>query len=185
MFNQRIFNDQENFEEPNFNTADFPPSLFSSLPLDPFGPDFFPREDQLSYMPQGDFEGFEQGLPFLIDPIMYQSFQEDIKRFIPSFDLLNGFGTTDLRSPPIISKGINSYVPGRKIGTISAEERRLKVQRFLEKRKRRVFKKRISYACRKRVADSRVRVKGRFVTKEQASVLSGESEITKGKEEGI
>ena len=47
----------------------------------------------------------------------------------------------------------------------------MKVKKFLEKRKRRIFKKRISYACRKRVADSRVRVKGRFITKQQASAL--------------
>jgi hypothetical protein len=58
-----------------------------------------------------------------------------------------------------------------KIGTLSQEERRLKVQKFLEKRKRRNFKKKISYMCRKKVADQRVRVKGRFVSKVQASAL--------------
>ena len=55
------------------------------------------------------------------------------------------------------------------VGTITLEERRKKIHKYLEKRKRRTFSKRISYECRKRVADKRLRVKGRFVTKEQAS----------------
>jgi hypothetical protein len=37
------------------------------------------------------------------------------------------------------------------------------ISRFHEKRKRRVWKKKIRYHCRKNLADSRVRVKGRFV----------------------
>ncbi|CAG9316525.1 unnamed protein product [Blepharisma stoltei] len=59
----------------------------------------------------------------------------------------------------------------KKIGLITAEERKLKVQRYLEKRKKRTFKKIVTYECRKRVADSRIRVKGRFITKEQAEML--------------
>lgn len=37
------------------------------------------------------------------------------------------------------------------------------ISRFHEKRKRRVWKKKIRYHCRKNLADSRIRVKGRFV----------------------
>jgi len=58
-----------------------------------------------------------------------------------------------------------------KIGTLTYEERRNKIRNFLEKRNRRKFVKRISYDCRKRVADKRIRIKGRFVTKEQALAL--------------
>ena len=190
MFNQRIFNDQENFEDSSFNPADFPPSFFSSIPLENFGPEFFPRDDPAFYMPPPDFDMFEQGLPFLIDPAMYQSFQEDFKKFIPGFDLLTGFskdgGMADVKPPFMAPKPSGPAADGRKIGTISADERRLKVNKFLEKRKRRVFKKRISYECRKRVADSRIRVKGRFVTKQQASLMVTETDsVNLKKEEDI
>ena len=37
---------------------------------------------------------------------------------------------------------------------------------------RRRFGKRISYTCRKLVADNRVRVKGRFISKKDAEVMS-------------
>ena len=35
-------------------------------------------------------------------------------------------------------------------------------------RKRRIWKKKVSYDCRKKVADGRLRIKGKFVTREQA-----------------
>ena len=38
----------------------------------------------------------------------------------------------------------------------------------MEKKKRRVWQKKINYDCRKKVADCRLRVKGKFVTYEQA-----------------
>ena len=157
------------------------------MPLESFGPEFFPRDDQSFYMPPPDFEVFDQSLPFLIDPAMYQSFQEDLKRFIPGFDLLTGFtkdgGAVDVKSHFIPPRTVNAGDDGRKIGTITAGERRLKVIKFLEKRKKRIFKKRISYECRKRVADSRIRIKGRFVTKEQASNLVNENDSLNTKKE--
>lgn len=57
----------------------------------------------------------------------------------------------------------------RRIGTITAMERKEKVQRYLTKRKNRIWGKKVSYDCRKRVADSRLRIKGRFITRKQAS----------------
>ena len=70
--------------------------------------------------------------------------------------------------------------PQNSIGTISLEERRQKIQKFLEKRKRRHYGKKISYACRKRVADGRLRIKGRFVTKQQADALRGKDQDNSG-----
>lgn len=68
----------------------------------------------------------------------------------------------------------NTLSPQSKIGSITLEERKIKVQKFLEKRKRRNFKKKISYMCRKKVADKRVRIKGRFVSKVQAEAILSE-----------
>jgi hypothetical protein len=56
---------------------------------------------------------------------------------------------------------------------LTEEERRKKITKFLEKRKRRIWNKKISYDCRKKVADKRLRIKGRFVTREQAYTVLG------------
>lgn len=171
MFNPRIFNDQENFDEANFNPAAY---FMPSMPLEGFNCDFFPRDDSGYCFNPEDLEAFEQRMPFFVDPVLYQTFQEDLKKFMPDFDFFSGFPkepTIPDRKPVLPSKSTSFAKVNRKVGTISSEERKEKVRKYLEKRKRRIFKKRISYACRKRVADSRVRVKGRFITKEQASTL--------------
>ncbi|ETI34700.1 hypothetical protein F443_18871 [Phytophthora nicotianae P1569] len=57
--------------------------------------------------------------------------------------------------------------PKRKIGIYSPAERRERLKRFHEKRKLRVYHKRIKYDCRKRLANSCPRIKGRFVRKSE------------------
>ena len=57
------------------------------------------------------------------------------------------------------------------IGAYSPESRRERIAKFLEKRTRRVWTKKVKYDVRKNFADSRVRVKGRFVKKEDEEVL--------------
>jgi hypothetical protein len=54
----------------------------------------------------------------------------------------------------------------RKIGKLNLNERYLKIKRFKEKKQRRIWTKKIFYDCRKQVADKRVRIKGRFICKE-------------------
>jgi hypothetical protein len=54
------------------------------------------------------------------------------------------------------------------VGTLSVSERQKKIQRYLEKKKKRTWVKRIHYDCRKKVADNRLRIKGRFVTRNKA-----------------
>jgi len=54
-----------------------------------------------------------------------------------------------------------------------SETRKDKLDRFLRKRRTRVWGKKISYFCRKQVADGRLRVRGRFVTRCQANRLLG------------
>jgi CCT motif len=52
------------------------------------------------------------------------------------------------------------------VGAYSPAERRRRIERFLEKRRLRVWQKNVKYDVRKNFADSRIRVKGRFVKKE-------------------
>ncbi|KAH0463475.1 hypothetical protein IEQ34_008057 [Dendrobium chrysotoxum] len=56
-----------------------------------------------------------------------------------------------------------------KVGRASAEERKEKLDRYVRKRKVRNFTKKIKYACRKTLADSRPRVRGRFAKNEEFS----------------
>ena len=58
------------------------------------------------------------------------------------------------------------YNRGGRIGIYTRDERDDIIRRFHEKRKRRVWKKKIRYHCRKNLADRRVRIKGRFVKAE-------------------
>lgn len=63
----------------------------------------------------------------------------------------------------------------KQIGTISLELRKAKISRYLEKRKKRQWGRKISYDCRKRVADGRLRCKGRFIRKDQRSQVEEKS----------
>lgn len=50
---------------------------------------------------------------------------------------------------------------------LTAEERREKIHRYMKKRNERNFSKKIKYACRKTLADSRPRVRGRFAKNDE------------------
>ena len=51
------------------------------------------------------------------------------------------------------------------IGVYSPRSRRKRIDRFIAKRKARVWQKKVEYSVRKDFADSRLRVKGHFVKK--------------------
>ncbi|KAL3648738.1 hypothetical protein CASFOL_005141 [Castilleja foliolosa] len=57
--------------------------------------------------------------------------------------------------------------PMFKVGKLSAEERKRKIDRYMQKRNERNFSKKIKYACRKTLADSRPRVRGRFAKNDE------------------
>lgn len=57
------------------------------------------------------------------------------------------------------------------VGQYSPELRRQRIDKFHEKRSRRVWTKKVKYDVRKNFADSRLRVKGRFVKKEEEHVM--------------
>jgi hypothetical protein len=51
-------------------------------------------------------------------------------------------------------------------GEYNPEDRRLRIKKYIDKKRKRTYNKRVNYDCRKRVAEKRVRIKGRFVTKD-------------------
>ncbi|XP_055811960.1 two-component response regulator-like PRR1 [Solanum dulcamara] len=57
--------------------------------------------------------------------------------------------------------------PTFKSGRCSVEARREKIHRYMKKRNERNFSKKIKYACRKTLADSRPRVRGRFARNDE------------------
>jgi hypothetical protein len=86
------------------------------------------------------------------------------------------FLATGAQPISIVNSRVNEFgvVLGGKegyIGAYSPESRRQRIAKFLEKRSRRVWTKKVKYDVRKNFADSRLRVKGRFVKKEDEEVL--------------
>ena len=57
------------------------------------------------------------------------------------------------------------------VGAYSPESRKVRIDKFLAKRHQRVWTKTVKYDVRKNFADSRLRVKGRFVKKEDETLM--------------
>lgn len=68
----------------------------------------------------------------------------------------------------------NSTEDNYMVGPLTKKEREQKVKKYLEKKKRRQWMKKVNYQSRKKVADTRPRYKGRFVSFEQAEELVDE-----------
>ena len=62
-----------------------------------------------------------------------------------------------------------------RVGAYTLEERAALVAKFHSKRGRRIWRKKIKYDCRKKLADKRPRLKGRFVTQEELDGLDQET----------
>ena len=74
-------------------------------------------------------------------------------------------------SSGIYNPALGGERPAGWLGYYSPQERRERIARFLAKRDRRVWTKKVKYDVRKNFADSRVRVKGRFVKKEDEEAM--------------
>jgi hypothetical protein len=93
--------------------------------------------------------------------------------------------------PALITSDLEPVDSGNmRIGAYTKQERQAIIERFRAKKKRRVWRKQIKYDCRKRLADTRPRVKGRFVSRKEREAGGGgnssdaESESTHNDGEG-
>ena len=57
------------------------------------------------------------------------------------------------------------------VGAYSPESRKIRIENFMKKRNHRTWTKKVKYDVRKNFADSRLRVKGRFVKKEDELMM--------------
>ena len=94
-----------------------------------------------------------------------------------SEEVQSGLGRPRSMSDPNLSVRLDDHgllhVDGPEgwVGAYSPDSRQLRVTRFLEKRNHRVWVKKVKYDVRKNFADSRLRVKGRFVKKEDEMLM--------------
>ncbi|KAI4368432.1 hypothetical protein MLD38_016989 [Melastoma candidum] len=96
----------------------------------------------------------------LFSPDSTQSFHaHDLQGFCGESqnNIMGKGGTT-----PLLSDTSKTEDPTFKVGKLSVEQRKEKIHRYMKKRNERNFSKKIKYACRKTLADSRPRVRGRF-----------------------
>jgi hypothetical protein len=91
--------------------------------------------------------------------------------------ILSGTGRPRSLSDPNLSIGLDENGlmhidhPPQWVGAYSPDSRKLRIERFLAKRNHRVWVKKVKYDVRKNFADSRLRVKGRFVKKEDELLM--------------
>ncbi|GAB2235082.1 hypothetical protein Droror1_Dr00004362 [Drosera rotundifolia] len=92
-------------------------------------------------------------------------------------DLQGAFNylSREQRAQSSLSSDCNAVIEGitSKACRYSPEEKRERIERYRSKRSQRNFNKKIQYACRKTLADTRPRIKGRFARNEEQQVSSG------------
>jgi hypothetical protein len=59
------------------------------------------------------------------------------------------------------------------IGPLTIKQRHEKIVKYMLKKRNKGHGKKFTYECRKQVAEKRLRIKGRFVTKNQAFEILG------------
>ncbi|KAK2967905.1 hypothetical protein RJ640_010515 [Escallonia rubra] len=130
------------------NSGIFNGNLFLGTELQP---------QELEY--QGDNGGIfcPEPMPRVFNPSELQALSNE------SQHLVNAGGSTTPLASEISSLEDSTF----KVGKLSVEERKEKIHRYMKKRNERNFSKKIKYACRKTLADSRPRVRGRFAKNDE------------------
>jgi CCT motif len=171
MFGPNFFDECLEGYNPELLQAGLPGFFFPSL--DNYSSEMVPKEffNLLQYSdnqppdPSSMIQVFDQ---------LFQNLPDEMKTWMQGPYEFNNLIGNPIEIPKLQKNPteiINTRIFNKEANTL-AQERKLKVQKYLEKRKRRNFKKKIIYMCRKKVADKRIRVKGRFVSKIQAESIA-------------
>ncbi|XP_010909226.1 uncharacterized protein [Elaeis guineensis] len=100
-----------------------------------------------------------------------------VRRVLSTGDLQ---GMNGMQAPGDSYNQEGMAIQGR-VGRYNSEERKEKIEKYRSKRNQRNFHKKITYACRKTLADSRPRVRGRFARNGETEILTepdAEAEVT-------
>jgi hypothetical protein len=96
---------------------------------------------------------------------------EEKEEYVPGSGRPRSMSDPNLRSMVDANGLLHVDRPDGWIGAYSPESRKVRIDRFLQKRNHRVWTKTVKYDVRKNFADSRLRVKGRFVKKEDELMM--------------
>ena len=99
-----------------------------------------------------------------------QAAQEEREEHIPGCGRPRSLSDPNLKTS-IVDGLMEVDRPDDWVGAYSPESRKVRLERFMEKRKHRVWQQKVKYDVRKNFADSRLRVKGRFVKKEDELIM--------------
>ncbi|CAN1279106.1 Zinc finger protein CONSTANS-LIKE 3 [Linum perenne] len=136
-------------------------AMNAALSADCSGPVFGGGFYTDQFQPQeSDYQGDNAGIYCPNDSLQRSFNPSDLEAFNNETKQLVG-GTTS--SPPLTTTELTNLEESSfKVGKLSVEQRKEKINRYMKKRNERNFSKKIKYACRKTLADSRPRVRGRF-----------------------
>ncbi|XP_042482952.1 two-component response regulator-like APRR1 [Macadamia integrifolia] len=110
------------------------------------------------------------------NPIFSSLDESSIENFeFDSSPMRKVFSTGDLQTINLAQQRSNSPLShencnvegSKKVRCYSAQERKERIERYRNKRSQRNFNKKIKYACRKTLADSRPRIRGRFARNDE------------------
>ncbi|KAL0798363.1 hypothetical protein Bca101_053538 [Brassica carinata] len=92
-----------------------------------------------------------------------------IRRLFPPVDngMRRAFSESDIQALGTRNTGLVQSQLDRIIVSCTSEDRREKLSRYRDKKSRRNFGRKIKYACRKALADSQPRIRGRFAKTEE------------------
>ncbi|CDY45387.1 BnaC06g42420D [Brassica napus] len=164
---------------PHILSPSLPSGLLGTLTLSPQIPTgLYPDFSDGRSFSTNSVDGKPNQIPFNNVPIMdslnlhFNGLKSPENDFFSGQVMRRVYSTGDLQNPRKNVAEQRSSEPFQdeqniKVGRYSAEERKEKISKYRAKRNHRNFTKTIKYACRKTLADSRPRIRGRFARNDE------------------